>query len=345
MRDGMEKGQRAVNLKQYILFCVLAGVLLLGGVLGLSARSDLQNAEQQFEDTISYVKEQCTGYDNLSLASQTKSLMRMMENAQHLSDEIAHDRQDAPARALDNAAMAEYLRDYTLSGALVLSSEGKILCAASQDGRTDDPQIREQMEAELAASVVPGVAGHPQQIYAGRTEKADGAYVDAAACARKDGDGLIVVYYRTTAEYVRNYSLSYQNCVQGHNAAVDGTIVVTRGDRIVASNNKALLDTAVDDNPTLSALKARSADGGMIHVRSGSTGRQYAYGIVGQGRSFYIYVYRPEQEVYVSTMRNMSMAAFSFMVVLFLLQLLRGKTDRRYREQRLRREQEYQESL
>ena len=345
MRDEMEKGQRAGNLKQYILFCVLAGVLLLGGVLGLSARSDLQNAEQQFEDTISYVKEQCTGYDNLSLASQTKSLMRMMENAQHLSNEIAHDRQDAPARALDNAAMAEYLRDYTLSGALVLSSEGKILCAASQDGRTDDPQVREQMEAELAASVVPGVAGHPQQIYAGRTEKADGAYVDAAACARKDGDGLIVVYYRTTAEYVRNYSLSYQNCVQGHNAAVDGTIVVTRGDRIVASNNKALLDTAVDDNPTLSALKARSADGGMIHVRSGSTGRQYAYGIVGQGRSFYIYVYRPEQEVYVSTMRNMSMAAFSFMVVLFLLQLLRGKTDRRYREQRLRREQEYQESL
>ena len=345
MRDGMEKGQRAGNLKQYILFCVLAGVLLLGGVLGLSARSDLQNAEQQFEDTISYVKEQCTGYDNLSLASQTKSLMRMMENAQHLSDEIAHDRQDAPARALDNAAMAEYLRDYTLSGALVLSSEGKILCAASQDGRTGDPQIREQMEAELAASVVLGVAGHPQQVYAGRTEEADGAYVDAAACARKDGDGLIVVYYRTTAEYVRNYSLSYQNCVQGHNAAVDGTIVVTRGDRIVASNNKALLDTAVDDNPTLSALKARSADGGMIHVRSGSTGRQYAYGIVGQGRSFYIYVYRPEQEVYVSTMRNMSMAAFSFMVVLFLLQLLRGKTDRRYREQRLRREQEYQESL
>ena len=169
--------------------------------------------------------------------------------------------------------------------------------------------------------------------------------MDAAACARKDGDGLIVVYYRTTAEYVRNYSLSYQNCVQGYNPAVDGTIVVTRGDRIVASNNKALLDTAVDDNPTLSALKARSADGGMIHVRSGSTGRQYAYGIVGQGRSFYIYVYRPEQEVYVSTMRNMSMAAFSFMVVLFLLQLLRGKTDRRYREQRLRREQEYQESL
>ena len=82
----------------------------------------------------------------------------------------------------------------------------------------------------------------------------------------------------------------------------------------------------------------------MIHVHS-TTGQQYAYGIVGQGRSFYIYVYRPEQEVYASTMRNVSMAAFAYMVVLFLLQLLRGKTARRYREQQLRREQEYQETL
>ena len=342
MHDGMEKSQSIFNRKQFIMVCALAGLLLLGGVLGVSAHSDLQNAEKQFEDTISYVKEQCTGYDNLNLATETKSLMRMMENAQHLCREIAHDRQDDPARVLDDAAMAEYLRDYTLSGALVLSTEGKILCAASQDGRTADLQVREQMEAQLAGSIVLKVADHPEQVYAGRSENEDGSYVDTAACARKDG--VLVVYYRTTAEYVRNYNLSYQNCVQGYNPAVDGTIVVTRGDRIVASNDTSLLDTTVDDNPTLSALKARSTDGGMIHVHS-TTGQQYAYGIVGQGRSFYIYVYRPEREVYVSTMRNVSMAAFTYMVLLFLLQLLRGKTDQRYREQQLRQEQEYQKTL
>ena len=345
MHDGMEKSQSAFSRRQFALVCALAGLLMLGGVLIFSAHSDLQNAEKQFEDTISYVKEQCTDYDNLNLATEAKSLMRMMENAQHLCREIARDRQDAPTRVLDDAAMAEYLRDYTLSGALVLSTEGKILCAASQDGRTADPQAREQMEAQLAGSIVLTVADHPEQIYAGRTENEDGSYADTAACARKDGEGVLVVYYRTTAEYVRNYSLSYQNCVQGYNPAVDGTIVVTRGDRIVASNDPSLLDTTVDENPTLSALKARSTDGGMIHVRSGSTGQQYAYGIVGQGRSFYIYVYRPEQEVYVSTMRNVSMAAFTYMVLLLLLQLLRGKTDRRYWEQQLRREQEYQKTL
>ena len=251
MRDGMEKNQSIFNQKQFIMVCALAGLLLLGGVLGLSAHSDLQNAEKQFEDTISYVKEQCTGYDNLNLASETKSLMRMMENAQHLCSEIARDQQENPGRVLDDAAMEEYLQDYTLSGILVLSAEGKILCGASQDGRTADPQIRAQMEKELAGSIVLKVAGHPEQVYAGRMEKEDSSYVDTAACARKDGDGVLVVYYRTTAEYVHNYNLSYQNCVQGYNPAVDGTIVVTRGDHIVASNDTSLLDTTVEENPKI----------------------------------------------------------------------------------------------
>lgn len=309
MHDGMEKGSLVISRKQHILICALAGLLILGGVLGLSAHSDLQNAEKQFEDTISYVKEQCTGYDNLNLATEAKSLMRVMENAQHLCSEIARDQQENPGRVLDDAAMEEYLQDYTLSGILVLSAEGKILCGASQDGRVADPQVRTRMEKELAGSIVLKVADHPQQVYAGRTEKEDSSYVDTAACARKDGDGVLVVYYRTTAEYVRNYSLSYQNCVQGYNPAVDGIIVVTRGDRIVASNDTSLLDTTVDENPTLSALKARSTDGGMIHVHS-TTGQQYAYGIVGQGRSFYIYVYRPEQE-YQKTLKAAALKAES----------------------------------
>lgn len=171
MHDRMEKSQSIFNRKQFIMVCALAGLLLLGGVLGLSAHSDLQNAEKQFEDTISYVKEQCTGYDNLNLATETKSLMRMMENAQHLCSEIARDQQENHGRVLDDAAMEEYLQDYTLSGILVLSAEGKILCGASQDGRVSDPQIREQMEKELAVSIVLKVADHPEQVYAGRKRR------------------------------------------------------------------------------------------------------------------------------------------------------------------------------
>ena len=39
--------------------------------------------------------------------------MRVMENAQHLCSEIARDQQENPGRVLDDAAMEEYLQDYT----------------------------------------------------------------------------------------------------------------------------------------------------------------------------------------------------------------------------------------
>ena len=81
MHDGMEKGSLVISRKQHILICALAGLLILGGVLGLSAHSDLQNAEKQFEDTISYVKEQCTGYDNLNLATEAKSCLLYTSDA------------------------------------------------------------------------------------------------------------------------------------------------------------------------------------------------------------------------------------------------------------------------
>ena len=68
MRDGMEKNQSIFNQKQFIMVCALAGLLLLGGVLGLSAHSDLQNAEKQFEDTISYVK--AVSYTHLTLPTK-----------------------------------------------------------------------------------------------------------------------------------------------------------------------------------------------------------------------------------------------------------------------------------
>ena len=128
MHDRMEKSQSIFNRKQFIMVCALAGLLLLGGVLIFSAHSDLQNAEKQFEDTISYVKEQCTGYDNLNLATETKSLMRMMENAQHLCSEIARDQQENHGRVLDDAAWKNICRTIPSAASLCFRQRAKF-CA------------------------------------------------------------------------------------------------------------------------------------------------------------------------------------------------------------------------
>ena len=331
--------------RHYFWGSVLIGLLILGGVFAVSVQYDLAAAEKRFTDTISYIKEQCTGYDNLNLASETKSLMRVMENAQQLRRDIESDRKLNPDFVLDDAAMAGYLRTHTVSGILVLTPEGKTVCAASTDGLTENLLKAEELPESLSRTTLLNVANYPEQVYTGRTEMEDGSYVDIAACARADQRGVLVVYYHTTEEYVRNYNLSYQNIVQGYSTESDGTIAVTRGDVIVASNDSSLIGARVESVPTLAGLKDRGVDGEMCHIHNGWTGPGCSYGMIERGRNFYVYVFRPEAEVFSSAPRNMLFAAFACAVILFLVQTLRGKTAQRYREEQLRREQEYQKEL
>ena len=119
--------------------------------------------------------------------------------------------------------------------------------------------------------------------------------------------------------------------------------MVTRGDRIVASNDYLFAGYHCGRKPHLSALKARSTDGGMIHVHS-TTGQQYAYGIVGQGRSFYIYVYRPDGGVclYHAQCEHGGLCLHGRAVPFAIA----ARQDcPALPEQQLRREQEYQKTL
>lgn len=77
----MDKKQRAVRIwGHYTVVCVLIGLLVLGGILAGSVQADLTAAENRFQETVSSIKEQCTGCDNMNLASEAKSLMRMIED-------------------------------------------------------------------------------------------------------------------------------------------------------------------------------------------------------------------------------------------------------------------------
>lgn len=152
-----EEWKKIIIRYHYIVVCILMGLLVLGGVFVGSIQTDLNTAEKHFSDTISYIKEQCTGYDNLNLASETKSLMRVMENVQHLCSDIERERELDDSFVLDDAAVAQYLRSYTITGALLLTPEGKVECSAS----TDDPLTADELPQTLSRTTLLNVADHP----------------------------------------------------------------------------------------------------------------------------------------------------------------------------------------
>ena len=63
-----------------------------------------------------------------------------------------------------------------------------------------------------------------------------GSTVDLAAVGRRDAPGIVAVYCRTSAEYVRSFSLSVSSMLSGYGTKTNGTIVVSDGNAIIASN-------------------------------------------------------------------------------------------------------------
>ena len=51
--------------------------------------------------------------------------------------------------------------------------------------------------------------------YSERFAREDGSHIDIAACARKDAPGIVAIYYYTSPEFARNYTLTIQGLLNG----------------------------------------------------------------------------------------------------------------------------------
>ena len=73
-----------------LMLCLGLGLGLMALVGLMSYRSDLHLASQNLTDATQYVKQQRTAYDRFNDTSVTKSLMRVIENAQQIDREIQY---------------------------------------------------------------------------------------------------------------------------------------------------------------------------------------------------------------------------------------------------------------
>ena len=60
---------------------LLMGILILSGVFLFVTNKDMQKTEEHLASTVGYIKEQCNQYGRMTLASETKSLLRAPDRA------------------------------------------------------------------------------------------------------------------------------------------------------------------------------------------------------------------------------------------------------------------------
>ena len=134
-----------------------------------------------------------------------------------------------------------------------------------------------------------------KEAYSERFAREDGSYIDIAACARKDAPGIVAIYYYTSPEFARNYTLTIQGLLNGYSIQKDGTIIVADEGIVVASNDESLLGQNTADNEVVQAMKKHTDSQHIYHLKNEGTG---CYGIMLKQRDYYIYAYLPDTEVF-----------------------------------------------
>ena len=289
-------------------------IRLLGGLIGICVavvslfyffHAEKEEAEKRMVEIVNYVKVQCSTYTHYNESSESKSLLRAIESARQMSTNIKTETENGGQLSVD--FLKENLQTLWVNAIIVLDTEGKADCVYSTD-----EALTNEITEYLQKDIIMDFAGYEERTYSERFARKDGSYIDIAACARKDAPGIVAIYYYTSPEFARNYTLTIQGLLNGYSVQKDGTIIVADNGIVVASNDESLLGQNTADNEVVQAMKEHTDSQHIYHLRKEGSG---CYGIMLKQRDYYIYAYLPDTEVF----HNFPLSVISVIFLYFLM--------------------------
>ena len=272
-------------------------IQLLGGLMGICVavvslfyffQAEKSEAEKRMVEIVNYVKVQCSTYTHYNESSESKSLLRTIESARQMSTNIHMEIGNGGWLSQD--FLKENLQTLWVDGIIILDKEGKTDCEYSTD-----ESLTNEITEYLQKDIIMDFAGYEERSYSERFTREDGSYIDIAACARKDAPGIVAIYYYTSPEFARNYTLTIQGLLNGYSVQKDGTIIIADDGVVVASNDESLLGQNTTGSGVIQEMKKHTDSQHIYHLKNEGTG---CYGIMLKQRDYYIYAYLPDTEVF-----------------------------------------------
>lgn len=321
---------------------LLVGAVFMVAVMFVSEKSDINAAEAELLNTVDYIKEQYSNYNRLDLASETKSLMRMVESAEYIDREISYNsRIGRGAAEPSEDELRECAAHSYVTGILLLDKDGRISDFVTEDG----DKLPDEIIAETTNDALLSTESFDVKTYTGRVEMKDGSYSDIAALGRSDGHGIVMAYYHTPLVYTETFVNSPELLLSGYNTQNNGTLVVSRGNIIIASNDTELVGKDINDVPILKHIKDRAVGRKLVHAKNSDDDHARSFGIMEKGRDFYVYGYLAERNVFGTTPRNLLYAMIIYGAALAVINIVRWKTTQDYREAQLHMKESYAADL
>ena len=327
--------KRKTKGKRIQLLGVLLGICVAVVSLFYFFYAEKAEAEKRLVEIVNYVKVQCSTYTHYNESSESKSLLRAIESARQMSTNISMETENGGQLSQD--FLKENLQTLWVDGIIVLDKEGKMDYEYSMD-----ESLANEITEYLQKEIIMDFAGYEERSYSERFARKDGSYIDIAVCARKDVPGIVAIYYYTSPEFTRNYTLTIQELLNGYSVQKDGRIIVADDGIVVASNDKRLLGQNTADNEVVQAMKKHTDSQHIYHLKNEGTG---CYGIMLKQRDYYIYAYLPDMEVFHNLPLNVAGVIFLYLLIFNVFWFWAYRTNLTHRKQEQEKDEKYKAEL
>ena len=327
--------KRKKKEKQIQLLGGLVGICVAVGSLFYFFHAEKVEAEKRMVEIVNYVKVQCSTYTHYNESSESKSLLRAIESARQMSTNISMEIENGGQ--LSREFLRGNLQTLWVDGIIVLDADGKTDCEYSTD-----ESLTNELTEYLQKDIIMDFAGYEERSYSERFTREDGSHIDIAACARKDAPGIVAIYYYTSPEFTRKYTLTIQSLLNGYSTQKDGTIIVADNGVVVASNDEKLTGQSTADNEVVQAMKKHTDSQHIYHLKKEGIG---CYGIMLKQRDYYIYAYLPDNEVFHNLPLSVISVIFLYFLMFSIFWFWTYRTNLAHRKQEQEKDEKYKAEL
>lgn len=311
---------------------IVGCVIVVLTVLFVSIKVETNNVKNRIHSTIEYIKNQYSMYNSFNDAVEAKSLVRMVEKVQQTARNFKADDQ-----ALEKEHLKQYAGEQKLTGIIVLNDKDQQIAQYHMGSR-----FQKVMDYVMEKETLRDVKKYPQKSYMARIDLKNGGYIDLASYGRIDAKGTIIGYQYIKAEYAKNSELTIKNVLAGYKQENDGTIVITNGNDIIASNDKKLINTKAQNNPVVNEIRKSVKSGQFAVIQNGI--KRY-FTSLDKGRNYYIYMYAEDKDLVKTLMSNIGIALILYGIFVTILMTIKAKSNQQYELIQKQREEEYKKEL
>lgn len=310
----------------------VASFILIGLIVGvftalITTATDKNDAKKQMTAAAQYVKEQCIRYEELAAEDTTRSLYEVSDKSFTIRSALDYAAEDLADQL---KAQAEGNR---LNGIFVTASSEESLLgdivAYYSDGEETEVTWGSFLEAYASAEF-----GLFKSYCERLTEK--GYYYDCSLVSRGDGKGVVLCYKRQRVEDVEDDRFSIATLLKGFVFGSEGSIVVTDGNIVLATNSVGQTGMLAQDCPVVRKLR-QDASGDIIRVEDDGA----YYGIRTSGKNLFVYTFMPDSSVFARRSVVLPYMLLCYLVAVAVIIAVRQMSIRKKRIEQERQEEEY----